>query len=552
MKNIFIGVICLVCLIVGGGKGFANNLDVANVTLTDQDTGSDTYDIEFDLSMDNSWRIAGAPSLTANWDAAWVFAKFSTFSGGVWSDWAHCTLLNTGSVVAVGSTMSFADNESDGVYRGAFVYRSASGSGSVDWDDNQIRWDYGTDGVGDSDVIHVKVFGIEMVYIPQGDFELGDTDCDNDGNIEHNAGCSGAVSIGTTITAALCTDGNSFDSGIECADGDSTGTFCIDGDGGFDLGCDGIDNADFPTGYEAFYMMKYEVTQKQYVDFLNMLTRDQQNTRTASQTADQYVMSNSNNVDYRSGIRAPSSIPTGVIKFGCDLDGITAHNTSTGDGTFNESDDGQWVAANYLSYMDGAAYADWAALRPFTGLEFEKAARGGQTAVDDEYVWGNTTLESATSSLTNSGEASEVGNQGNMNYPSASPDGPFRVGSYADATSTRTNSGGSYYGVMDLSGNLWERPVSIGIAAGRTFTGTHGDGELTTTTSYEGNATNTDWPGINGTASYGVTDVTGVGFRGGAFDYSSTNTRVADRSYASQMYAPRYSSHGARCVRTSP
>lgn len=549
-------VVILMGLLVGGSAALpaparANNLVVANVTPEDKDTVNDTYDIEFDISWDNSWYIAGAPSLTANWDAAWVFAKFSKYSGGSWSDWAHATLLNTGSVAAAGSQIDFG--ATGGTYVGAFIYRSGSGSGSVDWDSNQIRWDYGADGVGDSDDVRVKLFAIEMVYIPEGSFYVGDTDCDNEGNIELSPGgdasCgtgTGAVQITTAITSALCTDGNNYDSGIECTDdGDSTGTFCVDGDGGFDLDCDGIDNASFPTGYNAFYIMKYEVTQEQYRDFLNTLTRTQQNTRTASQTADQYAMSNTANVNYRSGIRNPASIPAGVITFGNDLDGITAHNTTAGDGTFNESDDGQWVAANYISWMDVAAYADWAGLRPLTELEFTKAARGGQSAVDDEYAHGDANLESATSSLSSSGESGEAPNQGNVNYSSVSPDGPFRAGSYADGSSTRVNSGGSYYGVMELSGNLWERTVTIGNATGRAFDGSHGDGTLSTS----GNANTANWPGISGGE---VTGATGSGFRGGTWTHSSANSRVSDRAVGAYASAGRGNNGGIRASRTSP
>ena len=32
----------------------------------------------------------------------------------------------------------------------------------------------------------------------------------------------------------------------------------------------------FPSGYSAFYAMKYEITQQQYVDFLNSISVDKQ------------------------------------------------------------------------------------------------------------------------------------------------------------------------------------------------------------------------------------------------------------------------------------
>jgi len=190
----------LMFLLVFTPPAMANNLLIENVTLEDQDTGADTYDIEFDVSWDNSWFISGAPSATANWDAAWVFAKFSTWDGSSWGDWAHATLLTTGSIAPTGSQIDAG--KTSGVVKGAFIYRDATGTGSVDWNNAQVRWDYGTDVVDDGDIVRVNVYGIEMVYIPTGNFEIGDTDCDQQGNFELNSGCGGgAVTISTTITA---------------------------------------------------------------------------------------------------------------------------------------------------------------------------------------------------------------------------------------------------------------------------------------------------------------------------------------------------------------
>ncbi len=93
---------CLWFMACGLEPVFANNIAVENVSLVDKDTG--------------------APSATANWDAAWVFAKYSVYSGGSWSNWAHCTFLNTGYVAPSGSQMSFGATSS--VYKGAFIYRS--------------------------------------------------------------------------------------------------------------------------------------------------------------------------------------------------------------------------------------------------------------------------------------------------------------------------------------------------------------------------------------------------------------------------------------------
>ena len=67
------------------GIFLGNNLQIENIELTGQNPGQDFTLIKFDLSWENSWRINVGP---ANWDAAWVFAKFRIGSG----EWQHATL----------------------------------------------------------------------------------------------------------------------------------------------------------------------------------------------------------------------------------------------------------------------------------------------------------------------------------------------------------------------------------------------------------------------------------------------------------------------------
>ncbi|MCP4710634.1 MAG: hypothetical protein GY869_18575, partial [Planctomycetes bacterium] len=99
--------------------------------------------------------------------------------------------------------------------------------------------------------------------------------------------------------------------------------------------------------------------------------------------------------------------------------------------------------------------------------------------------------------------------------------------------------GAGYYGVMELSGNLWERPVTIGNAAGRGFTGLHGNGALDGI----GEANAANWPGTN---------ASGPGFRGGSWADGAAYLRVSDRGYAALTYASRHYADGFRCVRSSP
>ncbi len=316
-------------------------------------------------------------------------------------------------------------------------------------------------------------------------------------------------------------------------------------------------NTSWPNGYAAFYMMKYELTQGQYKDFLNSLRRAQQINRvqatiSGDTIANYYVMADSTLVDARQSIRAPASgngtSPAQVV-FGCDLNN---------NGTFNETDDGDAIAMNYINWMDYSAYADWAGLRPITDLEYEKAARGPNSAVYGEYAWGTTTITSV-SAITNSGRGSETASnsgEGLANYSG----GPLRVGFAATNATNRKSAGAGYYGNMDLTGNVVEFAVPLGNSVARLFQGTHGDGTLTATATYEGNATNNDWLGIDATTARGVTHDGSSSanhsatYRGG--DYNSALTTSASFLGTYNIgfgLSRRYNSpSGGRFARTAP
>lgn len=526
---------------------YANNIDISAGSLLNRDTAADTYDIKFHISWENSWRVAGAPLPSANWDAAWVFVKFSKQTAGVWQPWAHCTLKNTGNVVPTGSVMDFADNTDDpGSYKGVFMYRDAVGSGTNTWTNAQVRWDYGADGVNDTDPVKIQIFAVEMVYVPEGSFLIGDVDSDNTNNFRPLGG-TGPVQITNMLSGAVTVNINTYDdSQLEI-----TG-IRIDGDDGLDTNNDGVvDNTLFPTGYNAFYLMKYEITQKQYVDFLNTLTGVQQSILSSAVTAGKFLSDVDTNAtpQYRGGIKCVTG-PVGATP------GVYANDLNTGN-AINSLDDGQWLAANWLYWREVAAYADWTALRPMTELEFVKAARGPKVPVDDEYAWGSASI-TQTTGLSNAGTASELPANGTANCAygnHGSVQGPVRVGMYATATSTRQQSGSSYYGVMELSGNLWEFTVTVGNGTpnsfgGRDFTGLHGDGVLDVT----GCADVDLWPGdSNGRTAGGVVSgIGGSGIIGGTWSFNSSYAQVSTRIYAANSAVARLNRTGGRCARTAP
>lgn len=561
------GLILILFILFVHSPVFAGNLFLSTTSLPGKDTAAQQADIQFDVSWDNSWCDSGAAcngdvqSQLANWDAVWLFAKFSKRSTETasWSDWASCTLSadDRDHAAAAGSQIRTGRTPlSGGAGKGAFLYRNTSGVGSNVFSGIRLRWLYGTDGVKDADLVRIKIFGIEMVYIPQGDFFIGDGSVTPEANFRLADGTAGAIQIVSSLSKAVNASSafNKYDDTYlkqgARAPGKGAG-IRISGDGGIYYADGTLINVFFPTGYHAFYVMKYELSQGQYRDFLNTLPRSQQNARTASQIGGQYAMSNMPKVINRNGIRVPESVPADEITFGCDLEGITDDNATSGDGTFNEHNDGEGVPVNLLTWMDIAAFADWAGLRPLTELEFEKAARGPRQPVRDEYAWGSIHVTQVIG-ISDSGQNSEIPlNTGaNCVYGShPSVQGPIRIGGIAgNSECTRNCVGASYYGVMDLSGNLWERLVTVGNSAGRAFDGSHGDGEL----SASGNANTPSWPGINDGE---VTGATGSGFRGGSWIYGVLQARVSDRYYAAYGVASRCHNKGtcgARLVRTDP
>ncbi len=492
-------------------SAYSNNIQITNVTLTGQNTLLHYSFIRFNISWENSWRTS---TLESNWDAAWVFVKYRKKHALLWN---HVTLSGAGHFAPAGSII---ETPLDRV--GVFIRKNSDGIGNVSWTNVLLKWDYGINGVNDNDSLEVCVYGIEMVYIPTCSFFIGDG---SSGFIEGHfeAGNSGTPYQITseapiTLGGVAITNLNSHN---------SVNMSTVDD---FNYATIQILPANFPKGYNAFYIMKYEISQEQYVQFLNKLTYDQQVWRTSVQpnsAIGSYALSNT----FRNGIRiiTPGNFITPAI-YGCDLNG---------NNVFSESNDGQNVACNYLNWNDLVAYLDWSGLRPLTELEFEKACRGGNVPVSDEYAWGNTSITGATG-ISNNGAANEKASNAGANcvYNDAvGVQGPMRVGCFAQFTNRR-NSGGSYFGVMELSGNLWERTVSVGNVNGRNFTGLCGDGNL----DESGFADVPDWP------TFGD----GGGFRGNEWYGDYSNLRVSDRRHASRPAAGRLGSYGGRGARNIP
>jgi formylglycine-generating enzyme required for sulfatase activity len=500
---VFSGVLLTSLSFYSAPHAYANNLAIENVELVDQDTEADTIEIQFDISWNNAY--ADLTGTDAVLDAVWVVVKISG------SD-EHLTLDVSGLNPAgfqrgdkqSGSAFALLDIVVTEDRKGAFIQPGdeQSAAGTMDFHDVSLKWSYVEDGYSDSnaDDQSVEVLGFEMVYVHEGSFEIGDV---TNAVASFMSGYpSGKVNETVDSEDMISFRNNSTASNYWYYQSGSNTNEDASGTA-FDL------PGEFPKGYKGFYIMKTEISEGLYTDFYNNLTTNQKASRVAGSSA------------------------------------------------------GQYKAVNNINWWDLAAFCDFFALRPMTEMEYEKAARGKASRVANEYAWGSTSI-TACSGLTNGGATSEVcsGPAGaNTNWDGVMGNAA-RVGMFATASSTREQAGASYYGVLDLTGNVWEMVVSVGHSTGRLFQGTHGDGRVSTASSYEGNATNSDWPGwdfLNPTR--GLDDVNtlrGVGMKGGGAEtYTEANGEISDREEAANW--SRLNSYdgmdfevGGRCVRTAP
>jgi hypothetical protein len=430
----------------------ANNIQVSAPTLTGENRTEGYVYITFDLSWENSWRGTEAN----NWDAAWVFAKYRVGNG----EWKHVKLHNNGHIAGSGTPATvdiglrddkqpFEPTGNPGV--GVFMYRSAEGFGTFSTTGNKLRWNYTAEGITAGATVEVRVFAIEMVYVREGEFFLG-----GDGGF-----------IQTLI--------NTPDARVTPVGGGAPGGYPS---GSYYSGYDIQPQfSDWPNGYNAFYCMKYESSQQQIVDFANTLVYSQIYSELGlSDLFTDFGSGSGRNMITYNGNSFSTSLPD--------------------------------VACGRMSSKACIAYADWACLRPMTELEFEKACRGPLPYVPGEYAWGTTTIPFGIAySLAYEGTASEnifdnYSNLGNALYErtgySYSPQngdsysGPFRVGIFSanGSNSGRVTSGASYWGIMELSGNVSESCVSLWEESGRSFRTFNGDGLLFSNGQYNG----LEWP----------------------------------------------------------
>ncbi|SFC13844.1 Sulfatase-modifying factor enzyme 1 [Flexibacter flexilis DSM 6793] len=465
----------------------ANNLVIGTPAVS----GSN---LQFTIAWDNSWNTNIGPQ---NWDAVWVFVKRQSCTDNLW---VHAPVSTSSASHAVTGTELQVDAVTDGM--GVFVRRSSVANGNISTATVTLALQTAAN-VSDN----FQVFGIEMVNIPQGDFYIGDN-------------TSTSYNFRTLqITSAVQSAGLGAASVYQSSSYGSTANL----------------PAAFPLGWNNFYCMKYEISQEQYASFLNTLTFVQQNARQAVSPASAVGTtalygSSRNRIEISTSGVSANNTPA---VFSCDLNN---------NNVFNETNDGQNVACNYLSWADMIAYLDWAALRPMTEFEFEKVGRGPASVVTpNEYCWGTTTATQVTG-ITNSGTSSEVASNSGTGlscYGSVTG-GPLRCGYAATSATTRVQAGASFYGVMELCGNVEEQCIGGYNYNYSAFTNANGDGTLANT----GAANTANWPTSGGGTGGGIA-------RGGDWSNAANQMQVSIRIWMTDnSNANRDSRVGGRGVRS--
>ncbi|PKR81447.1 hypothetical protein CW751_05170 [Brumimicrobium salinarum] len=450
-------------LLMTGSLATANNLQITNVTAT-------TSSIQFNISWENSWRVSTAPK---NHDAVWIFIKRIDCATNQWS---HVDLSPSAGNHYADDPLEIYIDGRDGAAaaKGLFLRRKADGVGNIV--DDSISINIINMPAGEFDF---EVFGIEMVQIPEGSFYLGDGASQNSFRSSSNNNPR-LVNNESSISSTTLRSINSYPPTT-------------------------LPTA-YPKGYKEIYCMKYEITQGQYISFLNALQYDQ--------AADRNVPALGSNRFIYTG-SWPNFVST------------TPHRAMTN-----------------MIWDDMAAYLDWSALRPMTELEFEKIARGPSYPVANEYAWGNTSI-TKVAGLSNDGTPAESSSttvapgHGTATYAGtpAGPNGPLRSGFAAKPGTNRVSSGAGYYGVMDLSGNVTEMTVGTYTSAASSFTGKLGNGEISTTPA-PGLPDVTGWPNYSGRT-----------LKGGSWQSPIQHLSVSDRTLSNYHNNSRYNYVGGRGVR---
>ena len=530
-----------------------------------------TVYIEFPLRWENSWR-SRRPN---NHDGVWVFAK--AWDGNEWthvylspdstrhhfgvgagamhrqihpnSDIGVVLQESERNLMAVELGFTYAQlNRFDlsspwtREVAGVFIHRVGTGRGTVNLTTVNLFWPYERQGFFRDDQLAVKVFAIEMVFIPEGHFYIG---------------CSGtdASWAANSFTSNESKLGHPFridsEDAIELNEStDETELWAVgmNSDAAWHTGV-GVIPRSFPKGHRAFWVMKHEVTQEAYAEFLNTLNFVQQDAHTGSRNSagtstrnlnEARVGNNPfNNLNnglavYRNhlvvtaigdvqrfGVNGRRNVSAGTNANGINnFSGVQERPRYDGQGDDLVGVDGQDLAMHFVSWFNLLAYAEFTGLRPMTEFEYEKICRGPIFPVAGEFAWGSVNLTLAHQTWMNivptwsswysdqlspsnpsghqarilnfnSGDERFAGiNSGSFNaamlygvlysgsHYQVTLRAVHRVGCFADSATTRQAAGATFWGVMNMTDNVNEMVVNATHSSGFVFNGHHGTGNV--------------------------------------------------------------------------
>ena len=477
----------------------ANNVRL-NGTVKVTDVTSGVATLELDLAWDNSWRD------NFNWDAVWIFLKTKPASGA----WSHVMLQDVQHTAT--NDYVVMNGKSGNNVVGVYVFLGKNDTRRQASTTVTLKWACGsgyTKASFDNNQAFLLAQGIEMVYVPFGAYYLGD------GSSANTLGGADGKPLAISGEGAIAT------------------LYQRASNGAISAAINNL-NANYPKGYGGFYVMKYETSQEQYVTFLNTLTRAEQETLLGASflsalSPGRYIFGDTLQPTFRNGI---------VLSGKSSGQPYIFDNNLNGNDIYGEDGDGQCVACNYMSLNDLLAYASWSGLRPMSELEYERACRAPfpQDPLAGEYPWNSNSGLSRVTSITAGGRAAEIAGNTSCNVNSGSGltgsnQGPVRCGLFARTTSTQVTAGATYWGVMEMAGNVRE------LVAGVSHT------SLSRTTNGGGTFSTSAW----GSATPGF-----FGLRGGGFSGSDSLLRTSGRSEMNKVasVADRDETVGFRLTRT--
>ena len=527
IQNIHIKILFFSLLIIFSiENSFANNVKIENLRITENNF------LECTVKWENSW-FFNKELTTASGNSSNPSTKEFIFKDGVWCflkirtndyRWKHIYLSENDVFI---TTKRIADVEIQTVEdRGGFFLSSIIKEDRNGTSETSISIKLPNEIENQFGVYDIAFHAIEMVWIDEGSFFVGD------GVHSQNALRKATqTNDSSNVKPFLITSENEIEVG--------TNPNNLYGNGTAEFPQANIPST-FPKGYDGFWIMKYEINQSQYTDFLNTLTFKQQSNRTA------------NNPENENGTLAlASTLPLRNSIFIKEKGNQNLNIPAT-----YEVREGKYRACNWLNAEDIAAFLDWAALRPITELEFEKAARGITNPTKGEFSWGTPYIVDANTVQNDGTEAETVVETANITdsaglapYNSgiefSQLNGVLRNGFGAKGTDFSTSefelrlqAGASFWGVLELSGNVWEYCVK-----------TNSINAL----SFQRNQTGNGMLDENGNADFLSFDVVeGFIVRGGAWDsvtYPVGDFRdlsVSARYYATLLHENRRGTTGGR------